>query len=111
MQPHIILQQLGISPELVGYWYILAAVEIACVDMYRLTAVTKQLYPLVAQKFRTTPEAVEAAMRRAIKNCWLYGNRPFMEQIVYHTLPQPPVTSHFLGQLVLSCQEPIPTAL
>lgn len=104
MEPKQALQKLGISPETVGYWYMLEAVDLIGQDMRILTTITKQLYPRIAHKFQVTPESIEAALRRVIKNCWASGNRTLMEQIVNHTLPQPPTVGHFLGQLAVYCQ-------
>jgi len=43
-------------------------------DMNLLGAVTKELYPMVAQKFGTTPSRVERAIRHAIELAWDRGN-------------------------------------
>lgn len=99
------LQQLGVSPESIGYWYTLSALELAGHDARALTCVTKLVYLPVAQQFHVSPECVEAALRRTVKNVWLYGNRTLLEQIVHHTLPEPPTSSHFLGQMIAWCEE------
>lgn len=99
------LQQLGVSSESIGYWYTLAALELANKDARALTCVTKRIYLPVAQQFHITPECVEAALRRTVKNVWMYGNRALLQQIVHHALPEPPTSSHFLGQMVAWCED------
>ncbi len=99
------LQRLGASSESVGYWYMLSALEIASADAHVLTYVTKLVYLPVGRQYQVSPECVEAALRRTVKNVWLYGNRDLLEEIVHHTLPEPPTTSHFLGQMVAWCEE------
>ena len=40
---------------------------------YIINSVTKQLYPSIAEKFRTTPSKVERAIRHAIEVAWNRG--------------------------------------
>ena len=40
---------------------------------YVINAVTKELYPSIAQKFGTTPSKVERAIRHAIEVAWNRG--------------------------------------
>ncbi len=99
------LQQLGVSPESIGYWYTLSALELASQDTMALTYVTKRVYQVIAGRHAVTPECIEGALRRTVKSIWLYGNRGLLEEIVHHTLPEPPTASHFLGQMVAWCEE------
>lgn len=93
-----VLYELGITPALLGYRYILVACDAIQRDPAILTRITKGLYPLVARQYGVSPLSVEAAIRRAVLTAWT-SNRVKLEKIVRHRLPEPPTTGHFLGQL------------
>lgn len=61
-----ILFKIGVPVGTKGFEYIVEAVEnlIANPDI----SMTKELYPRIAQKYKTTPSAVEKAIRYAFKN-------------------------------------------
>lgn len=91
------LLELGLSPRLVGYWDILAAIEIIAHDKTTLTAITNEIYAPAAEARRVEWGCVEAAIRKAIRNIWKRGNRELLEQIMHHRLPEPPTAGEFLG--------------
>ena len=49
-------------------------------------AVTKELYPMIAQKFQTTPSRVERAIRHAIELAWDRGNVEMMTKFFGYTI-------------------------
>jgi two-component system response regulator (stage 0 sporulation protein A) len=51
-----------------------------------LGAVTKELYPMIAQKFQTTPSRVERAIRHAIELAWDRGNVEMMTKFFGYTI-------------------------
>ena len=61
-----VLTKAGIPPERKGYAYLAWAIRLVCEDIELTGAVSKGLYPAVAEKFGTSPGAVERAMRTAI---------------------------------------------
>ena len=69
-----IIQELGIPAHIKGYRYVRKAVEMVINDMDLLNAVTKELYPRVAEEFETTASRVERAIRHAIDVAWQRGN-------------------------------------
>ena len=46
-----------------------------------ISAITKELYPLIAKKYHTTSSRVERAIRHAIEVSWNRGNWELMEEI------------------------------
>lgn len=50
-------------------------------DIDIINQITKQLYPDIAKKFKTTPSRVERAIRHAIEVSWNRGNWDLMEEI------------------------------
>ena len=62
--------ELGIPQNVKGYDYLMAAVLIATDEPELIQAVTKELYPRVADLFNTTESRVERAMRHALELAW-----------------------------------------
>ena len=62
-----ILKRIGIPPHLKGYAYIKTAVLEAVENESVLYYITKELYPVVAEKYKTTVSRVERAIRHAIE--------------------------------------------
>ena len=58
---------IGIPPHIRGYGYLREGVRIAVEDPQVLNHVTSELYPVIGEKFETTPSKVERAIRHAIE--------------------------------------------
>ncbi len=63
----------GIPPHIKGYQFLREAVKLAVKNPSVINAITKQLYPQVADTFDTTPSKVERAIRHAIEVAWNRG--------------------------------------
>lgn len=94
------LNELGLSPHLVGYWDLLAAIKIVAKDKTALTAMTNEIYTPAAEARSVEWGCVEASIRKAIRTVWKRGNRERLEQIMHHRLPEPPTAGEFLGAFV-----------
>jgi len=68
-----ILQEAGILPHIKGYSYLREAVIEVIDNVELLSAVTKELYPNIANKFNTTSSRVERAIRHSIEVSWNRG--------------------------------------
>ncbi len=75
------LHELGIPSHIKGYQYIREAVNVIFENPGIIGGITKELYPLLAEKFDTTVSRVERAIRHAIEVSWNRGNLDFMEEI------------------------------
>lgn len=65
------LLDMGVSPALLGFEYLIASVEYAFDHRDVLNgSITKVLYPTVAEKFGTASNRVERAMRHAIERAF-----------------------------------------
>lgn len=100
LDPQRELNRLGLSPRLIGYWDILAAVEIVARDKSTLTAMTQEIYTPAAARRCVEWGCAEASIRKAIKSIWRRGNRALLEEIMHHRLPEPPTAGEFLGAFV-----------
>lgn len=65
-----ILSGTGIFPNLKGYKYLKEAIVTGYTRRNTLDAVTKYLYPEIADKNNTTADRVERAIRHAIESAW-----------------------------------------
>ena len=64
---------IGISPNLIGYWYLREGIKLAVHEPKMINEVTKRLYPEIGKKFETTASRVERAIRHAIEVGWNRG--------------------------------------
>ncbi len=70
--------------------------------MNLLGAVTKELYPLIAEKYNTTPSRVERAIRHAIEVAWDRGNVEMMNKFFGYTVNMDrgkPTNSEFIAMV------------
>lgn len=67
-----ILREIGIPDHLKGHRYTKTAIAKVIEDPDCIDAITKVLYPHVAEVHNTTPSRVERAIRHAIEVAWNY---------------------------------------
>lgn len=65
-----VMHYLGIPANLRGYRYIRSAIIRTISDYHVVQAITKELYPAIAEEFGTTGSRVERAIRHAIEVMW-----------------------------------------
>lgn len=75
------LHELGVPSHIKGYLYIREAVTIVYENPDVIGAVTKELYPQIAEKYETTPSRVERAIRHAIEVSWNRGDWNLMDEL------------------------------
>ena len=97
-----ILHQIGVPAHIKGYQYLREAILMAMDDPEYINAVTKRLYPDIAQKDNATPSRVERAIRHAIEVAWDRGdvdtlNRYFGYTI--HNMRGKPTNSEFIAMI------------
>lgn len=64
---------IGIPPHIKGYGYLREGIKMTVERPYVINNVTKELYPGVAQVYKTSPSKVERAIRHAIEVAWNRG--------------------------------------
>ncbi|KYH31642.1 sporulation transcription factor Spo0A [Neomoorella mulderi] len=97
-----IIHQMGVPAHIKGYQYLREAILMVIDDISLLGAVTKELYPLVARKFMTTPSRVERAIRHAIELAWDRGNVEMMNKFFGYTINVErgkPTNSEFIAMI------------
>jgi two-component system response regulator (stage 0 sporulation protein A) len=81
-----IIHQMGVPAHIKGYQYLRDAILMVIEEVNLLGAVTKELYPLIAKKYMTTPSRVERAIRHAIELAWDRGNVDMMNRFFGYTI-------------------------
>jgi two-component system response regulator (stage 0 sporulation protein A) len=81
-----VIHQMGVPAHIKGYQYLRDAILMVIEDVNLLGAVTKELYPMIAKKFNTTPSRVERAIRHAIELAWDRGNVEMMNKFFGYTI-------------------------
>ena len=81
-----ILHQLGIPSHIKGYQYIREAISLVYTNPSLIGGITKELYPEIGQKYKTSVSRVERAIRHAIEVSWNRGDWSLMEDIFGHSV-------------------------
>lgn len=81
-----LLHNLGIPSHVRGYQYIKEGIFIVYKNGNNISYITKDVYPEIADKFKTTPTRVERAIRHAIEISWNRGDINLMEEIFGNSL-------------------------
>lgn len=94
-----ILRKIGIPANVRGYRYVRTAIIMVYNDSRILEAITKELYPEVARRYKTTCAKVERAIRHAIYIAYTRGNMDAMDKYFeYDGLK--PTNSQFIATIV-----------
>lgn len=99
---HNVLLSIGVPPNLLGYSYILYALQLILLQPEYMRAITKELYADIAKEYRTTISRVERDIRTAIQTTWLYGNTVSIDRIFQNSVRPDkgyPTNSMFLARL------------
>ena len=97
-----ILHEVGIPAHIKGYQYLREAIMMVVNDIDIINQITKQLYPEIAEKYKTTPSRVERAIRHAIEVAWGRGQTDTVESIFGYTVSASkgkPTNSEFIAMI------------
>ena len=94
------IHELGIPAHIKGYQYVREAIIVAVKDRDVINAITKVLYPRVAEAFQTTPSRVERAIRHAVELSWDRGDLDTLQKFFGYTVSNTkgkPTNSEFIA--------------
>lgn len=97
-----ILHQIGVPAHIKGYHYLRDSIIMSVNQPDIINAVTKQLYPSVAQKYETTSSRVERAIRHAIEVAWDRGDVDVLNSYFGYTIHNSrgkPTNSEFIAMI------------
>lgn len=94
-----LMRDVGIPAHVLGYQFIREAIIQTINNSKIFSSITKVLYPSVAQKFNTTPQKVERAIRNAIEGAWAKGNSDAIDALFSNTVynKNKPTNSEFIA--------------
>ena len=97
-----LLHSLGIPSHIKGYMYIRDGIGLMYNKPSMIGAITKELYPEIAERYDTTSSRVERAIRHAIEVSWSRGDYELMEDIFGHSVDYDrakPTNSEFIATI------------
>jgi two-component system response regulator (stage 0 sporulation protein A) len=91
------LLNLGIPAHIKGYSYIRSGIILLYSEPELLGAITKTLYPKLAENYQSTSTRVERGMRHAIEVGWTRGNPEFINKLFGKR--QKPTNTEFMASI------------
>ena len=107
------IHEIGVPAHIKGYQYLREAIMMVIGDIDVINQITKQLYPEIAKKYKTTPSRVERAIRHAIEVAWGRGQQDTVENIFGYTVSAAkgkPTNSEFIAMIADKLRLEIKTA-
>ncbi len=96
------IHAVGVPANIKGYQYLRDAIIMSINDTELINAVTKQLYPKVAEKHNTSPSRVERAIRHAIEVACVRGSEEELYSLFGYTVNNAkgkPTNSEFIAMI------------
>jgi two-component system response regulator (stage 0 sporulation protein A) len=97
-----VIHEIGVPAHIKGYLYLREAISMVYNEVDLLGAITKSLYPRIAEKYNTTPSRVERAIRHAIEVAWSRGNMESIRSLFGYTInvsKAKPTNSEFIAMV------------
>ncbi|SEN21776.1 sporulation transcription factor Spo0A [Lihuaxuella thermophila] len=97
-----VIHEIGVPAHIKGYLYLREAITMVYNEVDLLGAITKTLYPRIAEKYNTTPTRVERAIRHAIEVAWSRGNMESIRNLFGYTInvsKAKPTNSEFIAMV------------
>ena len=97
-----IIHEVGVPAHIKGYQYLREAIMMVVDNIEIINQITKQLYPEIAHRYKTTSSRVERAIRHAIEVAWSRGKLETTENIFGYTIDSTkgkPTNSEFIAMI------------
>lgn len=97
-----IMHEIGVPAHIKGYQYLRDAIMMVVNNLDVINSITKQLYPVIAKDYNTTPSRVERAIRHAIEVAWNRGRVEAINSIFGYTInvgKGKPTNSEFIAMI------------
>lgn len=91
-----VLKQFKVTSLYQGYSYTIYAVALTMEDRERLRYVTKQLYPEISRKYKTSWKCVERDIRTVVGIIWKNGGKEFFYEFTGEYIEKRPRNAKFL---------------
>lgn len=93
-----LIRQLGMTSKYKGYYYVAEAVMMSMELQDYPIKITKDIYPHLAKKFKSTPVNIEHDIRTVINVCWT-ANKETLDRVAGYSLRYRPTNSEFVDML------------
>ena len=93
-----LIRQLGVTSKYKGYYFLAEAVKLSVEMQGRPIKITKDIYPTLARKFKSTPVNIEHNIRTILNLCWSSGKET-LNAIAGYSLRYKPTNSEFIDIL------------
>ncbi|MDR1391670.1 MAG: sporulation transcription factor Spo0A [Clostridiales bacterium] len=97
-----IMHEIGIPAHIKGYQYVRSSIMMVINNLHAVNSITKELYPMVAKEYDTTPSRVERAIRHAIEVAWSRGDINILNSFFGYTVANTkgkPTNSEFIAMI------------
>lgn len=95
----LILDDYTIKSSFNGYSYLLTAIKKVYQNNTLIEAVTKELYPLIGDKYNKKGESIERSIRNALNRTW--EDYPVKEDVIYNlSMDHSPTNTEFISHIV-----------
>ncbi|MBE6789433.1 MAG: sporulation transcription factor Spo0A [Ruminococcaceae bacterium] len=97
-----VLHQIGVPAHIKGYQYLRTAIILVIENNDMIDHITKELYPTVAKKYKTTATRVERSIRHAIETAWDRGDVEVLNSYFGYTIHNQkgkPTNSEFIAMI------------
>lgn len=99
-----VIRRMGITAKYRGYYFVAEAIAISMESGDTPIMITKDIYPPIASKYKSTAKSVERAIRTVVELCWL-NHRETMEEIAGYELDYKPTNSEFVDFMAYYIKE------
>lgn len=93
-----LLRKFGVTSKYKGYLIVVEATMMYVENQNEYLMITKDVYPVLAKRFKGSVETIEQNIRSVIAMCWNNNERLF-HAIANYPLPKKPSNSEFLDIL------------
>lgn len=93
-----LIRKLGATSKYKGYYYVAEAVNMAKELQERPMKITKDIYPILARKYKSTPSNVEHNIRTLVNIYWI-NHKEDLELIAGCSMEDKPTNSEFIDIL------------
>jgi two-component system, response regulator, stage 0 sporulation protein A len=96
------MHEIGIPPHMSGYQYIREAIMMTVNNSKIFSSITRVLYPAVAEKYSSSSQKVERAIRNAIESAWERGHPDSIDTLFGYTVNNSkgkPTNSEFIAMI------------
>ena len=93
-----IIRKLGVNSNYKGYYFVADAIQMAMDSQDKPIRITKDIYPDLAKKYRTTTLNIEHNIRTVINVCW-ENNKQGVADLASYPLLFKPTNSEFIDMV------------